>query len=259
MPRWLDAAGGAEGSAEVGSEPEQRLYRAPFDSVMAQRLTPGTKLPEVALGELFGVSRAVVREVLQRLAHDHIVQLRPNRGAIVAVPTAQDIRQLQREQDALQATTDPAIESASTGATAAAVGTTATTAAAADRRPGCAWPAPSTCVAALAHNPLLQRYLVETVSRCSLIVALHQAPGHAACEHDEHQRIFHCIAHGDAEGAARLMDEHLRGLPQHLALADPPARPARPGADAGLGLSHAGRADPKISPVSTLHTPPGTT
>ena len=68
MPRWLDAAGGAEGSAEAGSEPEQRLYRTLFDSVTAQRLMPGTNLPEVALGELFGVSRAVVREVLQHLA-----------------------------------------------------------------------------------------------------------------------------------------------------------------------------------------------
>ena len=144
MPRWLDAAGGAEGSAEAGSEPEQRLYRAMFDSVTAQRLMPGTNLPEVALGELFGVSRAVVRKVLQRLAHDHIVQLRPNRGAIVAVPTAQDIQQLQRELDRLRATTDLAIESASTGAVAATVATTPTTTAI-DRQPAPAWPAPSTC------------------------------------------------------------------------------------------------------------------
>jgi DNA-binding GntR family transcriptional regulator len=58
-----------------------------------------------------------------------------------------------------------------------------------------------------------------------LIVALHEAPGHSACEHDEHQRIVDCIANGDAEGAARLMGEHLRDLQQHLALADPPAQP----------------------------------
>ena len=54
---------------------------------MSQRLAPGTKLPEATLCELFGVGRSVVRKVLQKLAHDHIVQLRPNRGAIVAVPT----------------------------------------------------------------------------------------------------------------------------------------------------------------------------
>lgn len=71
---------------------ETRIYRAVFDSVMSQRLTPGTKLPETSLCGLFGVSRSVVRKVLQRLAHDHIVQLRPNRGVIVAVPTPEETR-----------------------------------------------------------------------------------------------------------------------------------------------------------------------
>jgi DNA-binding GntR family transcriptional regulator len=243
MPRWLDAPSGADAAIE----PEQRLYRALFDSVVAQRLTPGTKLPEVALGELFGVSRAVVRKVLQRLAHDHIVQLRPHRGAIVAVPTAQDIQQifearralesaivrlvtarataadlatlrqqLRQEQDALRASTGEATEGANSSATPAATDQPA-------------WVRLASAfhlrLADLAHNPLLQRYLVETVSRCSLIVALHEAPGHSACEHDEHQRIVDCIASGDADGAARLMDEHLHELQQHLALADPPVQP----------------------------------
>ena len=62
---------------------EQRIYDSVFDSVMGQRLPPGTKLPEAALCELFGVTRSVVRRVLQRLAHDHIVELRPNKGAVV--------------------------------------------------------------------------------------------------------------------------------------------------------------------------------
>ena len=44
---------------------------------MSQRLASGTKRPEEPLCRLFGVSRAVVRKVLQRLAHDHIVQLIP--------------------------------------------------------------------------------------------------------------------------------------------------------------------------------------
>ncbi len=52
---------------------EARIYRAVFESVMSQRLKPGTKLPEAPLCELFGVSRSVVRKVLQKLAHDHIV------------------------------------------------------------------------------------------------------------------------------------------------------------------------------------------
>ena len=53
--------------------------------------------------QLFGVGRSVVRKVLQRLAHDHIVQLRPNRGAIVAVPTPLETQQIFEARRALEA------------------------------------------------------------------------------------------------------------------------------------------------------------
>ncbi len=77
-------------------------------------------------------------------------------------------------------------------------------------------------LAELANNPILQRYLVETVSRCSLIVALHEPPGNAACEYDEHERSVACIATGDAAGAVALMDAHLGDLERRLALDQPP-------------------------------------
>ena len=40
---------------------ELRIYRAIFEGVMNQKLAPGTKLPEMALCELFGVGRTVIR------------------------------------------------------------------------------------------------------------------------------------------------------------------------------------------------------
>src|SRR5450830_463212 len=77
-------------AAAVQNEPDgddiiQRIYQTVFASVMSQRLTPGTKWPDAALCELFGVGRTVVQKALQKLAHEHIVELRPNRGAIVAM------------------------------------------------------------------------------------------------------------------------------------------------------------------------------
>jgi DNA-binding GntR family transcriptional regulator len=56
------------------------------------------------------------------------------------------------------------------------------------------------------------------VSRCSLIVALHEPPGNASCEHDEHEAIVAAIGRGDAAGAVALMDRHLRELERHLDL-----------------------------------------
>ena len=55
-------------AAAAPEDDATRIYRAIFESVMSQRLAPGTKLREAALCELFGVGRTVIRKVLQALA-----------------------------------------------------------------------------------------------------------------------------------------------------------------------------------------------
>lgn len=71
---------------------EQRVYDAVFDAIMAHRLRPGTRLVESAVMRALDLPRAVVRMGLQRLAHDRIVELRPNRGAEVARPSLREAR-----------------------------------------------------------------------------------------------------------------------------------------------------------------------
>jgi DNA-binding GntR family transcriptional regulator len=58
-----------------------RIYQAVLNAVMSHRLPPGTRLGEADFCDLYQVSRTTVRKALQRLAHDHIIELRPNRGA----------------------------------------------------------------------------------------------------------------------------------------------------------------------------------
>jgi DNA-binding GntR family transcriptional regulator len=234
----LPRPGGALAHPGDGDDAETRIYRSVFDSVMTQRLKPGTKLPEAALCTLFGVSRALVRKVLQRLAHDHIVQLRPNRGAIVAVPTPEETRQIFEARRALEAAIVTLVVERATAADLATLRQQLQAEhEAVHRSDQPAWARLASAfhlrLAELADNPILQRYLVEIVSRCSLIVALHEAPGHAECEHDEHGRIVDCIEQGDAAAAVRLMDEHLRELERHLTLQ---AAQPEPGLAQLLGL-----------------------
>ena len=75
---------------------EQPIYDAVFEAVLDQRLAPGTRLTEARLTQIFGVSRTIVRKAIQRLAHDHILELRPNRGAIIAQPVGRRKDQLCR-------------------------------------------------------------------------------------------------------------------------------------------------------------------
>lgn len=71
---------GPAAAEHASADADTRIYQAIFDGVLNHRLTPGTKLPEPELCQLFGVGRAVVRRVLEKLAHDGIVALRPTRA-----------------------------------------------------------------------------------------------------------------------------------------------------------------------------------
>jgi DNA-binding GntR family transcriptional regulator len=84
----------AQGRSRTGSKAnaESRICDAVREAILERRLAPGTKLQEIALGEFFGVSRTIVRQALRRLAHEGIVALRDRRVAVVARPSAADVR-----------------------------------------------------------------------------------------------------------------------------------------------------------------------
>jgi DNA-binding GntR family transcriptional regulator len=218
---------------------EERIYRSVFEGVTRQRLAPGTKLPEASLCELFGVSRALVRKVLQRLAHDHIVELRPNRGAIVAMPSPEETRQIFEARRALEAAlVRMAVRNATKAEVAELRRHLKEEHAAMHRYTQPDWARLASSfhlrVARLARNPILERYLSELMSRCSLIVALYEPPGNASCEHDEHAVVVDAIARGDEDTAVRAMEEHLLVLERNIAL-DRPASQRSLGQMLGLG------------------------
>lgn len=220
----LETPGKRDSNAE--GDVEARIYRAVFDDVMSHRLAPGTKLPEAPLCDLFGASRSVVRKVLQRLEHDHIVQLRPNRGAIVAIPTREETQQLFEARRALEAAIVRLVAERATPKDLRALRDQLRKEQEAMHQfDQPSWSRMASTyhlrLAELSGNLILQRYLIEIVSRCLLIVAVLQPAGNAACEHDEHERILDCIAKGEADQAVALMDEHLCELERHLTLERP--------------------------------------
>ena len=77
-----------------GQAQDVQVYHQIFDAILTQRLMPGMKLKEEELTEIFDVSRAVVRRALLRLSHERIVEIRPNRGAIVSSLSAQEAKEV---------------------------------------------------------------------------------------------------------------------------------------------------------------------
>ncbi len=199
------------------------IYRSVAEAIFEQRLAPGTKLAEDALGEIFGVSRTVIRKVLLRLAHERVIEIRPNRGAVVASPSIAEARQVFEARRVVEAAIVAAACKSATVRTVARLRALVEDERRAhvrgDRR---GWIRLSGAfhleLAELAGNDVLADFLRALVARTSLIIALYEAPGKSACASEEHRALLDAIASGDDKTAVPLMVGHLARCEEKLDL-----------------------------------------
>jgi DNA-binding GntR family transcriptional regulator len=216
--------------SDAARSPEDRLYAAVHAAIQDHRLVPGTKLKEVTLAELFGVSRAVVRKVLERLARMRLVDLRPNRVALVATPTAEESRQIFHARRAIESAIAALAAERATPRDVAAlrqvVNAEHAAYASGDARGGLQHSIEfHRRLAALAGNEVLDRFLDELISRMPLVLLTHRGVNAAPCAADEHTPIVEAIAAHDAPRAAALIHDHLLHL-EREAINERPAPPA---------------------------------
>src|SRR6476661_11247128 len=83
----------------------QSVYDALIDLIVGGELPPGQHLVETELARQLGVSRQPVREALHRLEAEGWVDLRPNQGAFVHVPTDKEVDQLLDVRELLEVET----------------------------------------------------------------------------------------------------------------------------------------------------------
>jgi DNA-binding GntR family transcriptional regulator len=76
-----------------GSPLVDRLATTLRGQILSGAIPLGSRLRQEAIAEEFGVSRTPVREALRKLQATGLVQLLPNRGAVVRGPSARDIRE----------------------------------------------------------------------------------------------------------------------------------------------------------------------
>lgn len=88
----------------MGSSPEDMIIASVIDAISEQRLPAGAKLGEQALSDLFSCNRANVRRALASLAAQHVVELRPNRGAFVMTPSPKEAKDIFQARRAVERT-----------------------------------------------------------------------------------------------------------------------------------------------------------
>lgn len=101
-----------EQSQKTASEQQNKdefIYQALMHAIVEHQLPPGSKLPEEALADVFGISRTGIRKVLQRLAAVQMVTLTPKRGAFVTTPTVEESRDIFRTRTLLEVANLPAV------------------------------------------------------------------------------------------------------------------------------------------------------
>lgn len=199
------------------------VYAHIFDAILEQRLAPGTKLSEEALGEIFGVSRTIIRRALSRLAHEGVVLLRPNRGAVVASPSVDEARQIFYARRLVErAITELAVQHATAEQLAELrqmVRDEQESFSRGDRGAGIRLSGEFHIkLAEAARNAPLVSFQRSLVSQTSLIIAQYESGGRSHCSYDEHNKLIDAIEAGDAECAMQLMMHHMDHIDSKLNL-----------------------------------------
>jgi DNA-binding GntR family transcriptional regulator len=189
--------------------------------ILAGERAPGSRLPQVEIARALGVSTTPVREALGSLQREGLVRLHPQKGAVVFLPTVDDLREHYEIRAALEALA----------------------AAKAAERFEAQWAAPLTeLLDEMAEGPPAQRYielnqrfhttLYEHAGRAQLtkmIAALRDASSaylHIYRAQDdfpvarldaEHRAILAACVNGDPEAAAHATRRHLENTVEHVA------------------------------------------
>jgi DNA-binding GntR family transcriptional regulator len=79
-----------------------QVYKHVLGEIMAGRLPPGQTLRETDLAALLKVSRTPIREALRKLAADGLVELRPNRSAVVRRLGSEQLAHIYQVREALE-------------------------------------------------------------------------------------------------------------------------------------------------------------
>jgi len=199
------------------------IYERIYVAILEHRLHPGTKLVEERLAEIFGVSRARVREVLARLAHEQIVELYPQRGAYVAKPSIEQATDVFEARRLIETALLRRLIAKLTPEKVARLKQHHELEVDARRREDKRAIVRlsgefHTLLAELAGNSALSRTMRELSTLTCLIIFLYDAPIATSCRADEHSQIIEAIAKRDPVRAERLMREHLDHIESSLKL-----------------------------------------
>ena len=223
MPPNRPARRGASQARLQRENAHDEIYEKIYVAILEHRLHPGTKLVEERMAEIFNVSRARIREVLARLAHEQIVELYPQRGAFVARPTIEQALDVFEARRLIEPAVLRRLVETLTPEKLAKLRQHQELELDArrrdDKRAVIRLSGEFHSLAAeLAGNTALTRSMRELSVLTCLMIFLYDAPTTTSCRADEHSQIIDAIAKRDAGRAEKLMLGHLDHIESSMKL-----------------------------------------
>jgi DNA-binding GntR family transcriptional regulator len=200
---------------------EERVYASITAALLQGRLRPGAQLVERDLAAAFGCTRGALRKVLARLGFEGKLVLEANRGAFVPSPSEEDIRQVYRARQIVEA----GIVAALCGSLSAAHRRRLRAHVRSEEKASRAGAIEESVRLAgqfhvllteLAGGTELLGLVGQLVAKTELYKALFDPSKGSTCSADEHRQIIEALDAGDLRAALDTMREHLSALEERV-------------------------------------------
>lgn len=200
---------------------EERIYASITAALLQGRLRPGAQLVERDLAAAFGCTRGALRKVLARLGFEGKLVLEANRGAFVPSPSEEDIRQVYRARQIVEA----GIVAALCGALSAQHKRRLRAHVRSEEKALRAGALEDSVRLAgqfhvllteLAGGTELLGLVGQLVAKTELYKALFDPSKGSTCSADEHTLIIDALDAGDLGAALQVMREHLGELEERV-------------------------------------------
>lgn len=188
-----------------------RAYQSIRSAILEGQLPPGSAISEAERAEALGVSRTPIREALQLLAQEGLVEIYPKRGTLVARLSARDVRESFELREAIETAAARLAARRRTASELEAMQAALARAAVSDADAAYVSGADfHRAVVAAAHNHYLLQAFDSTAGRIDLASRLAARMATDYPPDVSHEAILAAVTSGDVAAAERAMREHLQ-------------------------------------------------
>lgn len=183
------------------------------ESILGGLLLPGSRISEPNVAEQLGISRTPVREALQRLSQEGLIELTPAKGARVRMLERDEVREIYDVRALLEA---EAAQLAAQKATASELEQLETLIATLNQLPQNHYAEQMkvdfdfhTALVEASHNRTLARLYQDLRSSLALVRANLQTLSQHPKTQQQHQKILSCLQQRQPEQSAQAVREHV--------------------------------------------------